>query len=76
MLSCSAVSSLEAVVMVSPFAVLMVVLFTLLLVGDGSSVPGLSVVVSVAVLACFAVLPSAVVSSCDLFSGVGSACLL
>ena len=54
----------------------MVMLFTLLPVGDGSSVPGLSLVVSVAVLACFAVLPSAIVSSCDLFSGAGSACLL
>ena len=76
MLSCSVVSSLNTVVIVSPFFVVSVMLFTRLLVGDCSCVPGLSLAVCADVLACFAVLPSAIVSSCCFFSGAGSACLL
>ena len=77
MLSCSVVSSLDAVVIVSPFFVVSVMLFSRLLVGDGSPVSGRSIVPCADVFACFAVLPSAMVSSCCLFSvaAVGSACL-
>ena len=71
-LPCSCRSSLEAVVIVSPVFVVTVMLFTLRRVGDGSSVPGRSLVVSVDVLACLLVLPFVSVSSCGLFSGAGS----
>ena len=52
MSSCSVVSSLDAVVILSPVFVVNVTLFTRLLVGDGSSVPGLSLGVSEDVRAC------------------------
>ena len=74
-LSCSVVSSLDAVVILSPGLVANVLLFARLLVGDGSSVPGLSLAVPGDVLACLLVLPSAIVSSCTLLSGVAGACL-
>ena len=63
-------SSLDAVVILSP-----VLVVALPLVGDGSSVPGRSRVVPVAVLGCLLVLASVIASSCARLSGVGSACL-
>ena len=74
-LSCSCKSSLDPVVMLPPVFVVTVMLFTLRRVGDGSSVPGRSLVVSVDVLACL--LACASFCQCAIlcsFSGAGSGC--
>ena len=75
MLRCSCLPSLEAVVVSSPVLVVTVMLLMRLRVVAGSCVSGRSLVVSSAVLACFAVLPAATVSSFVRFSCDGNACL-